>query len=105
MRILLLTDERLNFASGGYATASSTESKGYPRNAIDGDPDGVFSEGTCTLTTKQKNPWWKVKLEFDVKFGEIVIVNRADCCGKLSKGLLFPQLFRAVTNLPGNKLT
>ena len=105
MRTLLLKDKGTNFASEGYATASSTESKGYPRNAIDGDPDGVFRHKRCTQTTKQLSPWWKVTLEFDVKFGEVVIVNRADCCGKLSKGLVSPELFRAVTSLPKKTIT
>ena len=85
MRILLLTDEETNFASEGYATASSTENKGYPRSAVDGEPDGDFSHRSCTHTARQLSPWWKVTLEFDVKFREVVIVNRADCCGKLQQ--------------------
>ena len=100
MRILLLTDEGTNFASGGFARASTIDYKSYPRYAIDGNPDGVFSNRSCTLTSQEWNPWWSVTLQFDVKFREVVIVNRADCCGKWSTVLVFPESFRAVTNLP-----
>ena len=82
MRILLLTDKGTNFASIGVATASSTESNGYPRNAIDGNPDNDFTHNSCSQTTEDWDPWWKITLKFDVLFREVVIVNRGDCCGK-----------------------
>jgi hypothetical protein len=69
-------------ARHGIAIASSVMSKGYPKNAIDGKPDGLFRHGSCTQTAKEYAPSWKVYFPKLLLVREVVITNRADCCGK-----------------------
>ena len=99
MRILMLTEKGFNFASRGHATSARIKSKGYARNAIDGNPDGVYAHGSCTQTIARYYPWWKLTLDYNVLFHSVMIVNRADCCGKLSESFVFSEVFPAVTNV------
>ena len=101
MRIfmLLLTEKGTNFARRGYATSAAIKSKGYARNAIDGNPDGIYSHGSCSQTIARYYPWWRLTLEFQILFQSVKIVNRADCCGKLSDSFVFSEVFPAVTNV------
>ena len=71
-----------NYARHGIAMASSVMSKGYPKNAIDGKPYGIFGHGSCTQTATEYEPSWKVYFPKVLMVREVVIVNRADCCGK-----------------------
>ena len=99
MRIFMLAEKGINFASGGVATSSPIKSKGYARNAIDGNPDGIYAHKSCSQTFPQYFPWWKLKLEHEVLFHSVKIVNRADCCGKLSDSFVFSEVFPAVTHV------
>ena len=49
-------------------------------NAIDGNRESDFSSGSCTHTTAQTNPWWKVDLLESYVVTSVVITNRRDCC-------------------------
>ena len=70
-----------NLARLGVATQSSTLANGPARYAIDGNVDGVYSHHSCTYTTPSTNPWWKLTFSDEVLLDEVIITNRADCCG------------------------
>ena len=80
--ILLLTDSGVNYARGGIATSSSVLINGRPQNAIDGTVDGDFNHGSCTHTAEEYEPWWQVEFTKQISVREVIITNRADCCGK-----------------------
>ena len=81
-KVILLTATGTNFALKGFATASSSLSRGDPKNAIDGNPAASFSQGSCTLTDREYEPWWRLYFGQVISGSEVVITNRADCCGK-----------------------
>ncbi|XP_006824443.2 uncharacterized protein LOC100373145 [Saccoglossus kowalevskii] len=59
---------------------SSTIWHANSTRAVDGDIDGVFCHGSCTLTKTQFNPWWIVDLMIPRLIFDIAIHNREDCC-------------------------
>ena len=71
-----------NFAHHGITKASSFVENGDPQHAVDGKPDGDFGHGSCTLSTGEHEPWWRVYFTKWILVREVVITNRADCCGK-----------------------
>ena len=77
---MFLTDNGINYARGGFATSLSVRSDGH--KAIDGKADGDFKHGSCTRTGVKYQPWWQVYLTKQISVREVVITNRADCCGK-----------------------
>ena len=81
-KILLLTDNGINHARGGIATSVSVKSNGHPQKAIDGKADGDFMHGSCTHTAEEYEPSWQVYFTKQIAVREVVITNRADCCGK-----------------------
>ena len=83
MRVItLLIAVGTNFARHGIAVASSFVKNGDPQHAIDGKPDGDFGHGSCTRSTEQYEPWWRVYFTHLILVREVVVTNRADCCGK-----------------------
>ena len=80
--VMLLTDMGTSFAHIGFATASSSLPRGDPNNAVDGNLAADFSQGSCTVTEREYEPWWKVYFGQVISGREVVITNRADCCGK-----------------------
>ena len=76
-RILLST----NVALTGTATQSSDYSETTTATlAIDGDINGVFDEGSVTLTQTESNPWWKVVLDDVYTIQNIFVYNQDDPC-------------------------
>jgi hypothetical protein len=77
------TSDLLNLAEGKTATQSSTLS-GYPvagaSNAVDGNTDGDFYNGSVTHTNLDANAWWQVDLGTSAAVSSISIWNRTDCC-------------------------
>jgi hypothetical protein len=73
-----------DLAQGQSATQSSTL-PGYPTagpaSAVDGNPDGNFSDGSVTATNLDSNAWWQVDLGASMAVGSVVVWNRTDCCG------------------------
>ncbi len=68
-----------NVATGGTTTQSTTNHDGTPEQAIDGDSNPVFSEGSQTHTIEDKpNPWWQVDLGSDFPIERVVIWNRVE---------------------------
>ena len=65
------------------ATQSSTLVPGFTKasNAVDGNTDGVYSDGSVTHTNLDANAWWQVDLGTSTTVSSIVVWNRTDCCG------------------------
>ena len=65
------------------ATQSSTLVPGQTNatNAVDGNTDGNYGDGSLSHTNDDANAWWQVDLGASATIGSIVIWNRTDCCG------------------------
>jgi hypothetical protein len=50
-------------------------------NAVDGNPDGNFFDGSVTHTNDDPYAWWQVDLRTSYTISSINIWNRTDCCG------------------------
>ena len=75
-----------NIARQGVATQTrkySLKAKGFAAYAIDGNTDGIFAKGSCMHTEPVSDPWWKVTFMDDILVTDVIITNRADCCGEL----------------------
>ncbi|KAG9283887.1 hypothetical protein AMEX_G2723 [Astyanax mexicanus] len=59
---------------------------GHAYNAIDGNTDSNYDHGSCTATTFQPNPWWRVDLLDEYTITSITITNRGDCCAERING-------------------
>ncbi|KAG9283886.1 hypothetical protein AMEX_G2722 [Astyanax mexicanus] len=80
-----------NVAVKGRATQSSLYSNSFPFTAIDGNrddgnTDSNYDHGSCTATTFQPNPWWRVDLLDEYTITSITITNRGDCCAERING-------------------
>ena len=97
--VILLTAMGTNFARSlnSFATASSLLSRGHPKHAIDGNPAASFSQGSCTLTDREYEPWWRLYFGQMISGSEVVITNRADCCGKMIYYIVAVVLCPSVT--------
>ena len=73
----------------GTATQSSIYRGTKPEFALDGNVDGNMTHHSCIRTdTYEDYPWWKVSFNYNILVREVIIVNRADCCGKLLSRVL-----------------
>ena len=82
-----------NIALNGNATQVSTRAGTKPEFAIDGNIDGDMSHKSCIRTdTYQDYPWWKVTFKYHILVREVIIVNRALCCGKLLNCVIYTFL-------------
>ncbi|XP_075057125.1 uncharacterized protein LOC142143299 [Mixophyes fleayi] len=81
-----------NIALGGRATQSSVYFEksagclGLAANAIDGNQDSTYTQGSCCHTHNDFSPWWRVDLLRPHKIHHITITNRGDCCGERLNG-------------------
>ncbi|KAM5157383.1 pentraxin fusion protein-like [Mantella aurantiaca] len=79
-----------NIASKGVASQSSIYTP-YPSSsadkAIDGVANGVFSHGSCSHTSNDFAPWWKLDLKQKYKIWNVVVTGRSDCCLERMEGL------------------
>ncbi len=64
-------------------TQSSTLVRGYTdaSQAVDGNTDGAYADGSLTHTNLDVNAWWQVDLGASATVSSIVVWNRTDCCG------------------------
>uniref|UniRef100_A0A673MG49 Uncharacterized LOC107719123 n=1 Tax=Sinocyclocheilus rhinocerous TaxID=307959 RepID=A0A673MG49_9TELE len=74
-----------NLALYGKATQSDLvenpwSADGLASNAIDGNHDSHYDHGSCTATTMQNDPWWRLDLLDKYVVTSITITNRKDCC-------------------------
>nr|AEL33637.1 fucolectin 2 [Larimichthys crocea] len=78
-----------NLALRGKATQSDRykDAFGAAYNAIDGNRDSNFHDGSCTHTSGKSDPWWRVDLLDSYIITSITIYNRGDCCQERINGL------------------
>ncbi len=68
-----------NVSPAGKATQISTDFKGQPQLAIDGNTDGdYFAAKSTTHTAAADNPWWEVDLGKNAGVDRLAIWNRTD---------------------------
>ena len=67
-----------NLARFAKASQSSTADGGTADRAIDGGVDGVFANGSVTLTQLEPSPWWQMNLGQQVDISYLNIWNRFD---------------------------
>uniref|UniRef100_A0A8C9Y0Z1 Si:ch211-215k15.4 n=1 Tax=Sander lucioperca TaxID=283035 RepID=A0A8C9Y0Z1_SANLU len=80
-----------NVALRGKATQSQRYAEtdrafGAAYNAIDGNRNSNFHDGSCTHTKTHTNPWWRVDLLESYIVTSIIITNRGDCCPERLNG-------------------
>ena len=63
------------------STYSDRFATGASSNAVDGNSNINFNDGSCVKTLKEKRPWWRVDLGNVELVNEVYVVNRGDCCG------------------------
>ena len=71
-------------ALSGTALQSSTNHGGEAEHAIDGNSDPVWTHWSCTHTTPEKKPWWRLQLPGVYSVSEIEVTNRSDSRGRLN---------------------
>ncbi|XP_068586010.1 uncharacterized protein [Cebidichthys violaceus] len=67
-----------NLALQGKATQSSLHTTGVANNAIDGNRAFYWSQGSCTHTKQDFNPWWRLDLGKTHKVFSVNITNSVD---------------------------
>ncbi|HLQ38716.1 MAG TPA: hypothetical protein VK348_12985 [Planctomycetota bacterium] len=72
--------QNLDLAPLGTATQSAIAFGGNPLRAIDGNRDGIFAHNSVTHTPNQAGNYLEVVIPVNLVH-EIVLYNRADCCG------------------------
>uniref|UniRef100_A0A8C9RE24 Fucolectin tachylectin-4 pentraxin-1 domain-containing protein n=1 Tax=Scleropages formosus TaxID=113540 RepID=A0A8C9RE24_SCLFO len=78
----LLSPEK-NVALKGTATQSSQyDSYGAAGNAIDGNRNTKYTDGSCTHTKQDSKPWWRLDLQDVFTVTSVTITNRGDCCSE-----------------------
>ena len=78
LSFVVLTSED-NVAAGRPTRQSSVDDGASADRAIDGDVNGHYYKGSCTLTVDSTNyPWWAVDLESERLVQSVVIYNRVD---------------------------
>uniref|UniRef100_A0A673HHS0 Uncharacterized LOC107720486 n=1 Tax=Sinocyclocheilus rhinocerous TaxID=307959 RepID=A0A673HHS0_9TELE len=81
MLLLLFTcNIQLNIATWGTADQSTLHDHWYAQNALDG------KSNTCSCTTTQTNPWWKLDLMKTFSVNRVTITNRLYCCNSWING-------------------
>lgn len=75
-----------NVAVGKPTSQSSTSSGGVSSRAVDGDIDGIFSNGSVTHTEGGSDNWWEVNLLDTYDISSVIIYNRSDCCSNRLEG-------------------
>eukprot|EP00058_Branchiostoma_floridae_P027790 XP_002613281.1 hypothetical protein BRAFLDRAFT_68246 [Branchiostoma floridae] len=69
-----------NIALRQPAIQSSTAYSGVASRAVDGNRYSGYSGASCTHTSHQANPWWRVDLGSIKRVDRVVVFNRQDCC-------------------------
>ncbi|XP_028973266.1 fucolectin-like [Esox lucius] len=69
-----------NVALRGVATQSSLWSNDVAQLAIDGNRDANLADRSCSSTSEETNPWWRVDLLGRYSVTAVTVTNREDCC-------------------------
>uniref|UniRef100_A0A8C1XFD6 Fucolectin tachylectin-4 pentraxin-1 domain-containing protein n=1 Tax=Cyprinus carpio TaxID=7962 RepID=A0A8C1XFD6_CYPCA len=85
--ICILPDLFKNLAFKGTAVQSSTYKSCGAANAIDGIRYAPGEATSCSHTTNQLNPWWRLDLLDYYYIYKVIITNRADCCPERMTGV------------------
>ncbi|XP_067657966.1 fucolectin-like [Haliotis asinina] len=77
-----LVDATPNNVALGKPVYNSTNYPLYsqPSQAVDGNTDNNWAQGSCFGTVDDDQPWWMVDLLSTYTIGNITIYNRGDCC-------------------------
>ncbi|XP_063735181.1 uncharacterized protein LOC134861701 [Eleginops maclovinus] len=75
-----------NIAKGGTVTQSSLGWDGVPERAIDGNSASIWGKRSCTHTSRETKPWWRLDLLKEYKINTVTITNRKDCCHERING-------------------
>lgn len=71
-----------NIALSKPATQSSNNFGTTGAEAVDGNTDGNFANGSVTHTHPDNPSWWQVDLEANSFINEVRVYNRTDCCSE-----------------------
>jgi len=69
-----------DLALGKEASQSTDDFGAVASRAVDGDLSGYWGDASMTQTQQQSQPWWQVDLGHVSSLGDVVLVNRVDCC-------------------------
>ena len=83
---MLLLRPATNIAKGGKVTQSSVGWNGVPERAIDGNDASIYGKRSCTHTSGQTKPWWRLDLLKRYQINTVTITNRGDCCHERING-------------------
>ncbi|XP_032364803.1 uncharacterized protein LOC116679225 isoform X2 [Etheostoma spectabile] len=76
----------LNIARGGKVTQSSLYENEVPERAIDGNRASYLGQGSCSATSNNLKPWWRLDLLKTHQINTVTITNRGDCCPERING-------------------
>jgi len=76
-------------ALGKPTKQSTTHLIGVSSKAVDGNKNTNYTFEGCTHTKNSTGSWWQVDLGSVYEIRDVVITNRADCCGKFNVVCLF----------------
>ncbi|KAM6960338.1 fucolectin-like [Tautogolabrus adspersus] len=65
-----------NVALNQNAVQSSSRADGPAGNAVDGNREPNYNDGSCSHTLKESNPWWRVDLKKVYTVYAVMITNR-----------------------------
>ncbi|MEX0314619.1 MAG: Ig-like domain-containing protein [Allomuricauda sp.] len=69
-----------NLAFNKPTSQSSTDFNGASSRAVDGNLNGIYSNGSVTHTEMEANSWWRVDLGAIYDITKVNVFNRTDCC-------------------------
>ena len=73
-------DMALGKATSQSSTYTGSSVSAASSNAVDGNTDGNFQDGSVTATNDDVNAWWQVDLQAVQPVQLIMLWNRTDCC-------------------------
>lgn len=79
---LYLLPTVLNVAAGKAPMQSSVDEGGIPQKAVDGSSSTSYNPETCTLTTRERRPWWYVNLLEPYMVQLVRLDFGQSCCGE-----------------------
>uniref|UniRef100_A0A3Q2W269 Fucolectin tachylectin-4 pentraxin-1 domain-containing protein n=1 Tax=Haplochromis burtoni TaxID=8153 RepID=A0A3Q2W269_HAPBU len=79
LNLLVVSHLLQNLALNQNAVQSSNnDSLGFADKAVDGNRDSSYQRGSCTLTTSQSDPWWRVDLKKVYTIGAVLITSTVE---------------------------
>ncbi|XP_078686500.1 uncharacterized protein LOC144919130 isoform X3 [Branchiostoma floridae x Branchiostoma belcheri] len=75
-----------NLALNRPATQSSTDFKGAPGRAVDGNRNAIYAKKSCSHTAMERDPWWRVDLGSSQCIDRVVVVKRQRIGGHWLEG-------------------